>query len=258
MLLINLAISFLNMVKVKSLECMSVVNQKCMSRCKILDINPHEPVFYPDSIKVNKCSGSCNNINDPFAKLCVPDITKNINVKVFNLMARINETRQTVWHETCKCICKLISAVCNSRQIWNEDKCRCECKEDLINKMVCDKGYIWNPSNCACECDKICDIGQYLDYKNCVCRKSIVDKLVEKCINVIDGDTMYNETLSINPNDCPSRTPYVVLFIVFLSISVVISGVFVYFHWYKNKKLNLKNIINANSSKIETKFIRHV
>ena len=120
--------------------------------------------------------------------------------------------------------------------------------------MVCDKGYIWNPSNCACECDKLCDIGQYLDYKNCVCRKSIVDKLVEECINVIHGNTMYNETLSINLNDRPSRTPYVVLFIVFLSISVVISGVFVYFHWYKNKKLNLKNIINANYSKIEKKI----
>ena len=193
MILVNLAISFLNMIKVKSLECMSVVNQKCMSKPKILDVNPNEPVFYPYSIKVNKCSGSCNNVNDPFAKLCVPDITKNSNLKVFNLMARINETRQIVWHETCKCICKLTSAVCNSRQIWNEDKCRCECKEDLINKMVCDKGYIWNPSNCACDCDKLCDIGQYLDYKNCVCRKSIVDKLVEESINVIDGDTMYND-----------------------------------------------------------------
>ena len=147
-------------------------------------------MFYPYSIKVNKCSGSCNTINNPFAKLCVPDITKNINVKGFNLMARINETRQIVWHETCKYICKLISAVSNSRQIWNEDRCRCECKEDLINKMVCDKGLIWNPSNCACECDKLYDIGQYLDYKNCVCRKSVVDKLVEEYINVIDGNTV--------------------------------------------------------------------
>ena len=96
MLLINLTISSLNMVEVKSLECMSVVNQKCMSRHKVLDINPDEPVFYPYSIKVNTCSGSCNTINDPFAKLCVLDITKNINVKVFNLIARINETRQIV------------------------------------------------------------------------------------------------------------------------------------------------------------------
>ena len=67
--------------------------------------------------------------------------------------------------------------------------------------MICDKGYIWNPSNSAWECDKLCDIGHYLDYKNCVCRKGLVDKLVEECINVIDGDTMYHETLSIGPND---------------------------------------------------------
>ena len=169
-------------------------------------------------------------------------------------MARINETRQIVWHETCKCICKLTSAVCNSRQIWNEDKCGCECKEDLINKMVCGKGYILNPSNCACEWDKLCDIGQYLDYKNCACRKSIVDRLVDECMNIIDGDTMYNKTLSIDQNDCPSCTPYVVLFIVFLSISAVISGVFVYFHWYKNKQLNLKNILNASYSRTETEI----
>ena len=197
-----------------------------MSRPKIIDANNNEPVFYLYSIKVNKCSGSCNTINDPFAKFCVPGLVKNINGKVFNLIARINETRQMVWHETCKCICRLTSAICNSKQIWNEDKCRCECKEDLINKSVCDKGYIWNPSNCACECDKLCDIGQYLDYKNCVCRKGLLDKLVEECINVIDGDTMYNETLGIDPNDYPSRTPYIVLLSVFLSISVIVGSTF--------------------------------
>ena len=64
-------------------------------------------------------------------------------------------------------------------EIWDEDKFRYECKEDLVNKTVCDKGYIWNASNCACECDKSCGIGQYLDYKSCVCRNNLVDKLVE-------------------------------------------------------------------------------
>ena len=158
--------TFFSLPYVKSLECMSMINQNCMSRSKIIDISNNEPVFYPCSIKVNKCSGSCNNINDPFAKLCVPDSIKNRKLKVFNLMSRINETRQIVWYETCKCVCRLTSAVCNSRQIWNKDKCRCECKEDLISKMLCDKGYIWNPITCACECDKFCDIGKYLDYKN--------------------------------------------------------------------------------------------
>ena len=61
-----------------------------------------------------------------------------------------------------------------------KNKCRCECKE-LIDKGVCDKGFIWNPSNCECECDKSCDVGEYLDYENCKCRKRLVDKLVEEC-----------------------------------------------------------------------------
>ena len=86
---------------------MSMINQKCMSKPKTIDINTNEPVFYPYSIEVNKCSRSCSNINDPFAKLCVPDIIKNTNVKVFNLMSRINEIRQIIWHETCKCVYRL-------------------------------------------------------------------------------------------------------------------------------------------------------
>ena len=53
---------------------------------------------------------------------------------------------------------------------WNDDKCRCVCKE-LIDKGVCDKGFTWNPNNCECECDKSCDMGEYLDYKYCKCRK---------------------------------------------------------------------------------------
>ena len=88
------------------LECISMNNVKCKARPEIIDVNNNESVFYPYSIKVNKCSGSCSNINDPYAKLCVPDIVKNIKVKVFNLMSRINETRQITWHETCKCVNK--------------------------------------------------------------------------------------------------------------------------------------------------------
>ena len=149
-------------------------------------------------------------------------------------MSRINKTRQIIWHETCKCVCRLTSTVCNSRLIWNEDKHRCECKEDLVNKIVCDKGYTWNPSSCACECDRSYGVGQYLDYKSCVCRNSLVDKLVEECTSVIDENKIYNKTLTVtSSNDCASCTPYVALFTVFLSTSVIISGAFVYFYCYK-------------------------
>ena len=68
-------------------------NQECKIRTKIVDINNNEPTFYPYSIKINKCSGSCNSINDSYAKLCVSDGVKNINVKLFRLMSRPNETR---------------------------------------------------------------------------------------------------------------------------------------------------------------------
>ena len=86
------AITFFNLSYVNSLECVSVSNQECKARPKIMYVNSNEPVLHPFSIKVNKCSGSCSSINEPYA-LCIPNIIKNINIKVFNLMQRINETR---------------------------------------------------------------------------------------------------------------------------------------------------------------------
>ena len=116
------AVTFLipNGLNVNSLECISMNNQECKPRPKMIDINNNEPVFCPYSIKVNKYSGSCNNINNPYAKLCIPDVIKKINVKVFNLMSRTNETKQILWHETCKCVCRFRVSVCNSEQIWND------------------------------------------------------------------------------------------------------------------------------------------
>ena len=149
-------------------------------------------------LKYNKCNGSYNNINDPYASLRVPDVVKNMNVKVFNLMSWSNQTKHIEWHETCKCKCRLDSRVCNNKQRWNEDKCRCKCREELSDKERCNKRFIWNPSNCSCECDKLCDIGQYLDYKNCKYKRKIVGELVKKCSKNIDENEMnYNETLNV-------------------------------------------------------------
>ena len=129
--------------------------------------------------------------------MCVPDAIKNINVKVFNLMPRSsNQTRHIEWHETCKCECRLDASVCNNKQRWNKDKCRCECREELIDEERCYKGLIWNPSDCNRECDKSCDIGEYLDNRNCKCRRKIVGELREECSKNIDENEMvYNETL---------------------------------------------------------------
>ena len=127
-----------NFQNVNSLECFSANDKKCEVGPEIINLNTNEPLFYPYSIKINKCKGSCNTINDPYAKICVPNNIKNANVKVVNQMSRTNETRHIKWHKTCKCKCRLDASVCNNKQRWNEDKCRCECKE-FIDKGMCIK-----------------------------------------------------------------------------------------------------------------------
>ena len=130
-----------NLVSTTSLNCISMNNQACKARHEIINVNSNNPIFYPFSIKTSKCSGNCNNINDPYAKICVPDVVKDLNVKVFNLMSRTNETKNIKWHETCKYQCRLDAVVCNNKQRWNKNECRSECKE-LIDKAVCDKDFI--------------------------------------------------------------------------------------------------------------------
>ena len=149
-----------------------------------MNINSNDHLFYPYSIKINTCSGSCNNVNDLYANLCVPDVVEGKNVKVFNLMSRTNEERYIGRHETCRCKCRLDAIVCDIRQRWNKDKCRFECKE-LIDRGRWDKGFIWSPSNCKCECDKPCDVSEYLYYENCKCRNKLFDKLVEECSKIL-------------------------------------------------------------------------
>ena len=75
------------------LKYVSMNNQECKVRPEIVNVISNEPIFYPFSIKTSKCSGSCNNINGRYAKLCVLNVVKNINIKVFNLISRTNETR---------------------------------------------------------------------------------------------------------------------------------------------------------------------
>ena len=183
-------------------------------------------MFYPFSIKVNKCNGNCIDINDPYAKYCVPDSVKNLNLKVFNLMTLTNETRHIKWHETCKCICRLDKVICNSKQRWNKDKCSCECKE-LIDKGECDKRFIFNPSNCECECDKSCGISEYLDNFNCRCRKKLVDPLIEECTKNIGIVTIDNE------NKCSSSIVYIVRIVLFSIILAICIGIGIYFVYYR-------------------------
>ena len=76
-----------------SLNCISMKNQEFKTRPQIINININNPIFYHFSIKISKCTGNCYNIKNPYAKICVPDVMKDLNVKLFNLISKTNETR---------------------------------------------------------------------------------------------------------------------------------------------------------------------
>ena len=112
--------------------------------------------------------------------------------------------------------------------------CVYECKE-LVDKGVCKKEFIRNPSNCERECDKLCDIGEYLDYSNCKCRKRLVDKLIEECIENIDEVEIASENK--HESKCISCTMYIILFSLNFTINVGIGIYFVYSRWYLKKDI---------------------
>ena len=217
--MISLLISLFNIIKTKALECVSVVNQKCMPRPKILDVNEGvgEALFYPYNVLVNKCSGSCTTLDNPMTKLCVPNVIKRVNMQVYNFFMRLNETRNVLLHESCKCVCKLNSSVCNNKQIWNDDTCRCDFNEDFTDIINCDKGYTWNPSTCECQCDTWC-----------VCNNKLIGRVIEECTSVI------NETMINNNKDNITNNTYLILFIVFLIGFIVFLIRFIYYCRHSN------------------------
>ena len=217
-MLINLAISLFSILKVRALECVSVVNQKCMPRPKILNVNEGigETLFYPYNV-------SCDTLDNPMSKICVPKIIKNVSMKFYNFLMRLNETRNVLWHESCKCVCRLNSSVCNSKQIWNSNTCRYDCNEDFAGVVSCNKGYMWNLSTCECQCDKWCKTGQYLDHKNCVCKNKLVGRLIEECTSII------NETMINNKYNITNNNTYLIVFIIFLIGFIVFLIGFIYY-----------------------------
>ena len=117
-----------NLSSVNPLKSISMNNQECKVRPEIVNVNSDESVFFPFSIKTSRSKGNYNNINTPYAKLSVPDVVKNTNLKVFNLMSRTNKIGQIKCHNTSKCKCRLDASACNNKQRWNKHKCRCEYK----------------------------------------------------------------------------------------------------------------------------------
>ena len=242
MKIISVLISLFGIINTKALECVSVVNQKCMPRPKILDVNEGvgEALFYPYNALVNKCSGSCNTSDNPMSKLCVPDIVKRVNMQVYNFLMMLNETRNVLWHESCKCVCKLNSSICNNKQIWNGDTCRCDCNENFAGMINSSKGYTWNPSTCEFQCDTWSKPGQYLDHENCICKNKLIGSIIEECSSIIN-ETMINNK---DNNTAEFNAINYVFIRLFLLTLVICFCAFAYFKWFKGKKLFKNKYIN--------------
>ena len=238
-----------------ALKCVSLNNYECKVRPKIVNVSSNNSIFYPFSAKINRSSGNCNSINDPYAKICVLDLVKILNIKVFNLISRTNESRSVKLHETCECICRLNKIICNNKQKWNKDKCRCECKK-LMDKGACNKGYVFNPSNCKCECDKSCNTSQYLDYLDCKYKKKIINLIVEKCTEYDNKTKIVNKTDNKTDNKIiASKTVknsfkvYIILTLMCVVICAVCTIYFVYYNWFLIKN---KDIFTKHNTRRET------
>ena len=194
---------------VNSLKCISLKNQECKAREVIVD---NKYMTYSYSIKVNRCNGNCNSITNPCSSVCVPDITKNVTVKIFDLMTLRNKTKQIIIHESCKCVCRLDPIVFSNKQKWNNNKCRCEC---LINKE-CNNNKFWNPSNCECEYRK----------------KAAY--LTEECEEIIDSEAVSIKKTITTITTLDSCKPFVGSSVSFLSVSVILTGLLTYFY-FKSK-----------------------
>ena len=106
---------------------------------------------------------------------------------------------------------------------------------------MCNKGFIWNPSSYECEHDKACDVGEYLDFEYCKCRKKLVAPLIEECSEIVEEVKLAKITLAENENSykCSSCTVYIVLFWIFFKINVgiaILNGL---------KVIHMLNLIHA-------------
>ena len=129
--------------------CLLLKNQEFSVRKVIID-NDYMTYSYKVKVEV-KVIGSCNDKNNPYYKICLPDVVKNITVKIFDLISQKNVLKNISFHESCQCDCLLDEKVCNNLQKWNKDKCRCEC----LKIKDCDIGFSWNVNNCRCEMKKL-------------------------------------------------------------------------------------------------------
>ena len=123
-----------------TIQHVSLNNKKCMIQTTLINLHPneysHEFHYYPFAVKLDRCVGSCNTLNDLSNKMCVPNKTEHLNLSVPNMITGINEWKTLTKDISCECKCRFDERKCNSDLWWNNDKCRCECKNLMFVKKM--------------------------------------------------------------------------------------------------------------------------
>ena len=132
----------------RRIKCVFLNNRPGQARPKFVNVNFKEPLYYSFTVSINKCGWSCTTIGNYYVRINVADKVKNINIKIFNLILEVKETRFLVQHESSERICKLNENLFNSKQKWSHHECWCECKE-LDDWSYFKDNYTWNPSACS-------------------------------------------------------------------------------------------------------------
>ena len=202
-------------------KCISLKNQECKVRKVIVN---SDYMTFPCKIRVDKCVGSCNYVDNPYFKVCLPDIVKNVSVKVFDLMPQKNVLRNVSFHKNCKCGCLLEEKVCNNRQKWNKDKCRCEC----LKIENCGNGFLWNVVDCRYESKRFFKFSRKAAalIAEAECDIKTYDIVQVKTIALIKKI----EFNSIECNSTENCKPFVASSILFVCVSVILTGIMIYFY----------------------------
>ena len=211
-------------------KCVSLNNQKYEIQTTIINLHPNEYSeefhYYPYVIKLDRCVRSCNTLNDLSNKVCVPNKTEDLNLRVFNMITGINESKALTKHRSCECKFKLDGIKCNSNQWWNNYKCWCECKKH----DACERDYIWNPATCTWENRK------YL--------ASIMDDSTITCDKVIES---YEEEINLNEKKviCKTQNFYILLTFWLITVALlIVVSIYCYLIKYRRKQKEIKEIIH--------------
>ena len=122
----------------------SLHDEPRLARLAFIDLNPNEHHYYLFIVSLERCNKNYNSLDNPFGRICVPNKTANVNLKLFNIITEINKSKTLTKHILCNCRCSFDSRKLNSNQKRDNDKCQCESKKP-VKRYVCKEDYAWNP-----------------------------------------------------------------------------------------------------------------